>query len=405
MKAFFALMLAASALGFVKFLTLAKIMPGAAFGDYVSIVGVAMLSASVLSFGAIEGTVKRYPRLWVAGQRAAIGSDARSILVRVTLRFLAVAVLLAAINDVFGWSYSRLDVVIGTLFGLGTALQALMASLLRAVDRASALASFSLARSSFAFVAAITGGALAGWEGALTGEVLACVVSLAQGRWIALRAYRDLPAGSGEMAEQVPENRHDGLRLYLANTLSSVTGLGDRAFVNAALGAAAAGSYGVLAMVFQVGQLLVGILAQRIGTTFIKASYAGNTGYDAVRRIWLVFAGLLLVSGGMVGTLLLLERLNWPASFFDKYTLSPLSIILAGGVAAMQIYTVIEFYLLSRDQENGVLAASIIGAILLVGCFIIGSHNAWPLEWFIGSVFLAKAAQLLALVVAGRRAR
>lgn len=405
MKVFFLMMLLGSGLSLLKMLVLAQVMEGAAFGDYVSIVGVAMLSAGLLSFGAIEGTVKRYPRLWVAGQRGEIRASAIAIAWRMGLRFASLAMLLAAINDWAGWSYGRLDVVAGVMFGLGAAMQALMASVLRAVDRASALAWFSLSRSALAFAAALAGALLAGWEGALMGEVLACGLSLVQGRWIARRAYRDIPDGQAGEAEDVSGNQRDGVRLYAANTLSSVTSLADRAFVNVALGAVAAGSYGVLAMIFQVGQLLVSILTQRLGAVFIKASYTGDTGYDAVRKIWLVFGGLVIVVAGMTSGLLLLAHLNWPAELFEKYLLTPLSIMLAGGVSVLQIYLLIEYYLLSKDQEGGVLLASAVSAALVVGLFIFGLIRHCSLDWYIGSVLLAKLVQVAILLSMGKTRR
>ena len=58
---------------------LAKLLPAAAFGNYVMVIGGSALLTMVLPFGLIEGTIKRFPRLWVDGAKAEMLAESRHI--------------------------------------------------------------------------------------------------------------------------------------------------------------------------------------------------------------------------------------------------------------------------------------------------------------------------------------
>jgi O-antigen/teichoic acid export membrane protein len=388
---YFFWMLFASGLGFLKVMALAQIMTPANLGSYVSIAGVAVLSGTLLSFGQIEGTTKYYPRLWLAGDHARIISSVRIIALKLGLRFLAgaslalVALWFTALENPF------LTVLAAAGIGLCSAYLSLAASLLRAAEDASALQAFNLVRNGSAIILSCSAGWMFGWQGALMGDLIAAAASLAHVAYSLRRIFatqRNQPNPAASTADEVQKT--GGGKLYVAYLLSSSTQLLDRGAINIALGAAAAGSYGVIALMFQVGQLVVNIFTQRAGPRVIKSAQAAGKSGGRIESVRKPIYGMLSLTVAITGAALLVMWLDLPNEFFSKYEISWELILLGGGVCFMQIFSLFEFHLIAHDSESEVLLASAISTGLLVSLFGAAWLLMLPLEWFVASVLVAR---------------
>lgn len=134
MAKFIILMLIASALGFLKFLGLAYVMPVHEYGSYVAYFGVATFASMILSFGITEKTIKDYPRLWVSDRRAYVVTDAVRISRVLILRCSSVGIIALIITSLDSISIEPIIVLFVTGLALCTSLLALIGSLYRAAN-------------------------------------------------------------------------------------------------------------------------------------------------------------------------------------------------------------------------------------------------------------------------------
>jgi O-antigen/teichoic acid export membrane protein len=394
---FFLLMLIASGFGLAKLVVLAKVLEPAAFGEFVTLLGAGALSGVLLSFGTVEATVKTYPRLWALGRAQEIRASARAAATKLAVRFAVLGGLAAAAGAFGLLPYGAPALLLTSVIGLATAYMSLMTSVMRAADRSAAVRDLTLARNAFALVLAIAAGWLFSWEAALLGEAAGAVAAIL----IVLRDARgvlDTPTARTDSAETTPLRvETTSWRLYFAYLLSAAIALGDRAAVNAAAGPAAAGAYGVVAIVFQGGQILTNILVQRIGGIVIKGRADDGAPPPALSSL-LAAAGISAAAAVVV--LLGVQATGFPAAIWDRYAISPLALVLAGAIAGLQIFSIVEFHLLARDAEARVLAASGLAAVTAAAGFSISAVIDGPLEAYIGSVLAARLAQLVVLLLA-----
>lgn len=384
-------MLVASGLGFAKVMALAQVMTPADLGAYLSVVGVAVLSGTLLSFGQIEGTTKYYPRLWAAGDHARILTSVRIVTGKLGLRFLA-GVSLAFVLLVFTpIENPLLTATVGGGIGVCTALLALAASLLRAAEDVSALQSFNLIRNGLAFLLACLAGWLFGWQGALLGDLIAAAVSLVHVTFSLRRIFASHAGGQVTETSNADVQKTGGGKLYLAYLLSSSTLLLDRGAVNIALGAAAAGSYGIVALMFQVGQLVINIFSQRAGPRVIKSAQVAGTSSGRIESVRRPIYGMLLLASATTAGALIAMWFGPPSGFFSKYNLSWELILLGGGVCFMQIFSLFEFHLIAHDREAEVLLASVVSTSLLAALFGAAWWFGLSLEWFVSAVLVARS--------------
>ena len=68
---------AASAIGLLKTLLLAVVLPPAAFGIYAALFGATVMATIFISMGRNERTMKAWPRAWEAGDPAYLLEDSR----------------------------------------------------------------------------------------------------------------------------------------------------------------------------------------------------------------------------------------------------------------------------------------------------------------------------------------
>lgn len=393
-------MLLASSLGIIKLFTLAFLLSASDYGHYVAIFGLSTLAGAIVSFGSVERTIKLYPRLWVEGRNTEILSDARGVLKLLTVRFTILAAAGLFITHFQILPFNWVEVILLCLLGFASACLAIFASLYRATGLRQALQSFSLWRSALACLLALMGGWSMGWIGALGGDILASVITITSAI-ITLRKLYAKPAESmreesSRDEKHTSDNGHGSL--YVANMLTSSTSMADRAIVGATLGAASAGTYGFVMLMPQVFLMLVNIISQYIGPLIIKFTHLRHEDKSRISAIGLqgvilALLALLSIVGALAG-----QYLPFIDQLFIKFSISDTSLILAGVIAAGQIYALMEFHLIALDGERFVLSASIASTALLVSLLLIGAtYQALTVEYFIGAAATARWLQVAVL--------
>lgn len=389
-------MLLASALGFIKLLALAYVMPAHDYGQYVAHFGIATLAGALVSAGLIERTIKAYPRQWVTGARSAILADARKIARTLAFRFICIGGI-CAVAAMLGWLPSSLvDVAWTTGLGLCTAWLALLASLYRAAGSQRALQNFSWWRSAATLILALPGGWILGWQGAMAGDIGASLLGVGIAIWQLPKLFSDVTEGAistPAVSDEAPSDSGHH-QLYVANLLVAAVVMVDKAWVGAALGAALAGAYGVIMLIPQIAQLLVNVVVQHIGPLVIKYVHMKHRDTSRISAVGLQAA--LLAGFSIVLTLAALigKRLPYIGHLFTKFSISDLSLILAGVIAAGQVYSIIEFHLIARDRERDVLSASVVSAVLFFSLFAVAAQLRLDVEWFIAAAGIARWSQV-----------
>ena len=322
MPAFIIYMAGAAGIGLFKVLLVAGILPKEMFGNYVAIASGAMLLTMVMSAGLIEGTIKRFPRLWSENKADQIVTDVFSILSKVVLRTTVISAI-AAIGMLLSGRIDLLIVILPGVFlgGAGLVIR-LLSSAQLAIGSLNLLITFSMFRALVTFLFVVIGAWAFGFFGAVFGEVAAVIAVITQA-WMGLKRYLVWKNSASKLS---PSDRPD-YRLYIGSVMTSGTMLADRPLVNLLSGSALAGSYGFAMITAQISQMLINIISQKLGPAFIKATQdKGNEGYvlnvlGKVTILSILFALLITIFG------LILFQIPYFGPIFEKYSISKMSII------------------------------------------------------------------------------
>jgi len=388
-------MVFAASLGFLKMVVLSITLDAADYGFYIAIFGLSTLSSVIISFGLLERTTKLYPRLWVDNMRDDILSDAKHTALKLLIRFFLVALAGLLIAYVGVLSIALSEVIFFSLLGLGSVWLALIASLYRATGSSRTLGYFTFWRSGIALLFALVGGLYWGWTGALAGEILAAVCTCIYAGIVLKRLFGNSldeePLMKSSTTVLKRNSGHHGL--YVANTVTASTLMADKVMVGNALGAVAAGSYGVVMLISQMFQVFVNIVSQHVGPRIIKIVYLRREEASIIGAIGLqlIFCSLLAVI--TVAVVLFGKDFQALEPFFTKFNISDASVVLAGVAAAGQIYSLISFHLVARNGERFVLFASLFSGGLFFLLFFVASYQALALEYFVAAAAVTRWVQ------------
>lgn len=392
----------ASALGFIKLLSLAYVMPVYEYGQYIAYFGVATLTATLISMGLVEKTIKAYPRQWVSGQRNEIIHDALRIAGIISTRFLIVCMGIIMISNFELVPTTYCSIILTTVLSLCTSVLALLGSLYRAAGSQKALQNFTWWRSFATLCVALPAGNLFGWQGALAGEIVANLVGITIGARQLKKIYQNkqlnpqTTLSNSDVTLSASVDRGH-FQLYFANLAVLFVSMVDKAWLGATHGPSIVGSYGIVMLIPQVSQLIVNVIAQYTGPLIIKLAHLKQKGASTFNTVGLQ-AGLLgLFAFTLVAGAYIAKRLPYLDHIFQKYSISDGSLFIAGLIAAGQIYSVLEFHLIAFNRERDVLKASIVSFVIFIVLFGILTLNHATLEWFIGAIALSRWAQVLTL--------
>jgi hypothetical protein len=390
------LMMLASAMTFVRGFAAAGVLSQEDFCRYAVAVSVGAFVSTFLSFGAIEGTSKRYPRMWNAGRPRDVVSDA--VLIARTL--LGRGLLACLVGGVLSWLHDSPQYFAAAIFSCTMALSTLAASLLRATASSAAIALLTLARAMVAFVLVMVGATILGWPAAIAGEAFAAtaMAAVAWGGVRRMAGTQEDPSAERNMHEPKATNR-DGLLLFYASLLSSAPFYLDRAFVSVSFGDETAGHYGLLVGVVTAAGVVGGIGVQRVGPAIVALQEQSSGRAALVRCIAPWVAAVLLTSVGASGSFFALTTLG--VGSFAAYAATSSQVILIGFLAVFQATVFVEWIALSLDRERDILMAALGFFVCTTGLVLVTRS----VDEFIGALAAARALHLILLLCFVARAR
>lgn len=398
--AYLALMAAGAVVSLVRGFVIAALLPPKEFAVYAMAVSAGALLANFLSFGLIEGTVKQFPRLVMAGGAGSLLSIADRGARTLAIRALLGLPVLAAIMFLVDSSRPLLFLAVAGV-SFGAAWLNLLASVQRSTLNVLNVALANDARAFLYLALASLGAVFFGLTGALSGEIIGALLGALVSREIfkaTLRRDSHLrptsPAVVGVPAEA-------GIAVFLAYSALAVPLYLDRSYVASVFGIRDAATYAVLALFASGASVFVNIVAQKVGPQIIASERAGVSlsGLLALATRWSLVVAVIWAAA--------ISAVRWASSagwlaFLAKYELTPQLFWAVLALGCVQVASIFEFILLARDREWDFLRLA--SVYLLMVCVLAG-FVAWkglPLLSFIYLLSFTKLAYLAAMLVTFR---
>lgn len=395
-RIFFILMALSSALALLRGFALAGLLTVDGFGRYAMLFAIGTFGASLLSFGMIERSYKRFPRLCADGHLAIALSEADKIVRKLGGRAMIVALACLAVLSLAGQAEWLLASIIAVAVAFSAAVQSAYVSLQRADGALTAIGIASFGRAAITLVFGACGAFFLGWNGALLGEISGGLL----GGWISrsyIKTNCDMACDAAESALGEASIALEQKELWtFAGFLGAAVPLYlDRTFVTMLLGHEATGTYALL-MLFVMGvYTATAIVSQKVGPDLVRMQQIGVSGALQLRVLSQWCAGLsLLGATGMlvVGWTLIDGPLQ---SYALRYDLHWPLLCAASLLAALQISHLLEWMLLSHDAERSVFIATV---VLLLSLMAVIGFASWTNVDLVTLVWLFAGAKLLQLI-------
>jgi O-antigen/teichoic acid export membrane protein len=371
---FLAVMVGASGLTLLRMGVVAALLPLSAFATYAMITATGAFLSSIISFGAVEATIKSFPKLVEQGRPDLLRAQSWRIFMVLARRAAIGGVPFYLLGMATGTDWLRYQ-GLAFLFALTTAGMALIASMQRAMCEPAKLMAGTVFRTVIVFSCVVVAAYFANLTIMLITEAcataLACIVS----------AHLFFPSARRDEAATVTEpplraSSRDGVMVFLAYTAVNVPFYLDRLFVASVLGLDRAAQYAILALFLTAASLLVNTLAQRIGPEVIRMVHRDGNGRGAMRQVmlWIGLATVLwLTAIGLAGAGFALDAL--PASL-ARYRIEP-AMLLAIAVSGVLLSTsLLEFLLIALDRETAFMRS----AFLFLGLVVIAAAGIYLLH-------------------------
>lgn len=392
---FAAFMMAASAFGFLKSIGVARVLPPAEFGLYISYLGIATLLSIFSSLGRLETTYKLYPVMMLEGRGREMALHAMRLWLHLGLTIGASGACWFLVQNVL------IDLSGPGGFELGLILLAgwlitgllLVASMARGVGNLRVLQMYTFARGAIVLAVALPAAILSGsWRVTLLSETAAmAVLLLISGYIIAGKARRARPSAPSNARPQ--DVTRGGGVLYLAVLASATVIYGGRSFVLYFVGPAMAGAFGLLTLIAQVGVMLAGALAQKLGPQLIRDA-ASQKLDPAIMASSLGLMGVF--SATITGVLLLSSWVPAGAAFWAHYDISQWMLVLVGLQTFLPCYLFLKFLLMAKNREGAIFIAAVAAALVF---FVLAGLNGWFDGGLGGFVIAFAASELVRLVI------
>ncbi len=313
-RIFFILMALSSALALLRGFALAGLLTVDGFGRYAMLFAIGTFGASMLSFGLIERSYKRFPRLCADGHLATALAEADKIVTKLGGRALIVTLVCLATLWLAGRSEWQLAVTIAAAVALSAAVQSAYVSLQRADGALTAIGIASFGRAAITLAFGACGAFFLGWNGALLGEISGGLL----GGWISRSYIKASIADDRAVSEKSMDDAPIALEQKELWTFAGFLGAAvplylDRTFVTMLLGHQATGTYALL-MLFVMGvYTATAIVSQKVGPELVRMQQRGVSGSVQLGvSVQMVFRPFPLGGDKHVGGGVDIDR--WPAA-------------------------------------------------------------------------------------------
>lgn len=378
---FLVLMLGASGLTMLRMILLSGLLEPIDFALYATIIATGTFFSPILSFGAVEHTVKSFPRLAEDGRLDALNWHAWQTFKRLLQRAaigLPLVVLGYAIDSTW-LVYAGLTL----LYALGTATTSLLASMQRALNHPVRLVSGTILRTATVFVCVVGFARMASVPQIVGIEIIATLLASVLS-WVLF--FRQYSRSDAREQDKAAPRRRDGILIFLAYSAVAAPFYLDRLFVTAVLGGQSAAQYAVLALFLTAASLLVNTVAQRVGPTAVRLAHRDGDGHRAFRQVGravilisILWLGLMAAAAGAFAFLELPHAIA-------RYRIEPEMLIPITLSGILLNSALLEFLLIALDREREFVASALTFlAVTLIGAaiFAIAGGRLVTLIWIL----------------------
>jgi O-antigen/teichoic acid export membrane protein len=391
MLSYLIVMIASSALGVIKILYLSYILSPEDFGSFIALYSISIFSATLLSFGLIETTLKSYPIL--IKNRNLPGVVANFIYINkiMFVRYIILTAVLLLLQHAVPVSYNWFDIILGIVLGYLTSNLLIFASIVRSIEKSSIQQKFFFSRSLTTFVTVVFCALFCEWNYLILAECIGLAISI-------LYTFSLLKkvGFTFNMSARLNEQRaHEGGVLYFAFLLSSGISQVDKMLVGQLSSSYQAGRYGFMMIFVQVFTLLYSIITQRVGPKFLINSREGVALCSQFKPVLFWVLSAVVFSFLSFALYYLTKDFKFISAVVDRYDITENVIVGVLIIGVCQVYVLLDYMLIAYDRELDVLVASLLGAMVFVFGFFMGYLNGLTLGACIVIMLSARLVQVV----------
>jgi hypothetical protein len=359
------LMVVGASLSLLKVVIVSSILDIPAFGSYSVALALGSFASYLVSLGGVEVSSKTFPRLWAVERRAEIYLASKALIKEAFFRSLLLVVIGGGVLLCLSKSIWALICFYSLSFAFCSVAIGIFSSSIRASQNVDAIALTSFVRSIIALAFSVFGALCWSWQGALAGEVVACILGIIYTSRIAKKiSYaiygQSIPVDSALIRGSI----NGGSSLLYASVAAAIPLYLDRLVVSTFIGLKQAGQYSLVMIFFTAASTLVGISAQRYGPLIISSNHSGIPKGKLLIRVGSIIGKHALVIA-TVGLGLSLALIYSPLYlWFSRYEIRVNSLLLAIVLSLFTLSVFLDWFLMSLDKDHDILRSSL--------CYLLG---------------------------------
>lgn len=391
-----------SGLSVLKILALTNILPAEELGALLTTLALVQFSSIIINFGLSESTFKDFPK-------KAINRDFREIRTRLQDIFsIAISRILLLLCCGLTLSASKLlevkpeVVILFCILSLLGTLSLCVASLIRALHDAALQSSVPLFRGFISLtIVCLTSIFFKNLESLLIAEVFSNILLITltliltkkkfQFQFLQFREIKFIPIRIRDHSRF----NEDGKRVFLSTLFSSALLTLDKPAVSLVYGLETGGKYAAITVIYQIVSTFINSITQRIGVSFISLQnqICGNK-----KQIEFLLKG---IGAHSFFTVLIFIYIyiyrDFLLSLSENYILLKQDTLLSlySVYIFLSFYTLLDFLLLARNIEKGMLVSSLFAATSFLfftsACFAFNL----TLVYFFYILIASRAAQII----------
>jgi O-antigen/teichoic acid export membrane protein len=402
-KSFFYLLILyfTSILGFGKFIFIAYFQEPSSFGKFASLIGILTFIGSLISFGEIEQTIKKYPNYWISKDFQLLEKSICNLLLLMFLRASLIIPLYFLFLIITKEALDLLLVVSSLFIVFNQSVNQLFTSLFRASADLSFFAYSQLIRT-LVTIFIVSGAAfLFSWKGLIIAESISGILIF--GVYI-IFINRQFGCEKIKFKFRFEFNKTlfqnifkvsnlSGLFTYLSTMVLSIPLYWDKFIIGKFNGYESVGIYSASFLIVQIGLLVNNVLSQKAGPDFIKHQInkkEKNLIWDLIKWIFIGFNMQIVVCLFFFIAIItgLFEH------YLPKYNIGLEIFAFAGLLSLFQFNGLTEFFLISLNKEKNILFSSILFCTLfMIGYLSVGYLNL-DLRYFYSAFVFSKICQI-----------
>jgi O-antigen/teichoic acid export membrane protein len=371
------------------------------FGKFASLIGILTFIGSLISFGDIEQTIKKYPNYWITKDFQLLEKSISELLLLMFLRASIIIVLYFLYIFITKETFDLLLVVSSFFIVFNQSVNQLFTSLFRASAVLSFFAYSQLIRTLVTIFIVTLSAILFTWKGLIIAESISGIMMLGvyfifinrQFGFENLKFNFRFEINKTLFQRIFKVSNLSGLYLYLSIMVLSVPLYLDKFIIGKFKGYETVGIYSASFQIVQIGLIINNVLSQKAGPDFIKSQINKidkSLTSDLIKWIFIgsamqIFVCLLFFIAIITG---LFEY------YLPKYNIGLQIFTFAGLLSLFQFNGLTEFLLISLNKEKKILFSSIFYCILFITGYLFVGYLNLDLRYFYTAFVFSKICQI-----------